>query len=73
MVNFDAKHFYKKGKVSVDANGTIKYYSNTDKPENYYDSFTKFEQNPVNLRTKDSYTKPYPYYFICNERHLTGS
>lgn len=43
------------------------------KSENYHDGFTKFEGNPVNLRTKDSYTKPYPYYFICNERHLTGS
>lgn len=43
------------------------------KHENYHDGFTKFESNPVNLRTKDSYTKPYPYYFICNERHLTGS
>lgn len=43
------------------------------KHENYHNGFTKFEQNPVNLRTKDSYTKPYPYYFICNERHLTGS
>lgn len=60
MVNFDAKHFYKKD----------------------HESFARIEENPINLRTKVGtendpipyiYQKPYKYYFICNERYLTGS
>ena len=52
-----------------------------DRPENYYMGIGKFKTNPIGLR-KDGenndphpyiYQKPYKHYFICNERHLTGS
>lgn len=82
IVNFDAEHFYQK-KVYADTNGTNKYYTDKDKPESYHEGFAKFEQNPINSRNKIykidgsgyyyAYQRPYPYYFICNERHLTGS
>lgn len=80
MVNFDAEHFYQK--VYVDAKDTTKYYTNKDKLENYYEGFAKIKKNPINLRNKVGkeddpfpyvYQKPYPYYFICKERYLTGS
>lgn len=87
MVNFDAEHFYED--VYVDASDPIKYYSKqewkemnpADRPENYYMGIGKFKTNPIGLR-KDGenndlhpyvYQKPYKHYFICNERHLTGS
>lgn len=83
IVNFDAEHFYQKVYVYVDANDTIKYYTNKGNLENYYDGFAKFEHNPINSRNKIyeidgsgyyyAYQRPYPYYFICNERYLTGS
>lgn len=54
-----------------------------DRPENYYMGIGKFKGgNPINLRYKIgdendpipyAYQKPYKHYFICNERHLTGS
>lgn len=80
MVNFDAEHFYQK--VYVDVNDTTKYYTNEDKLENYYEGFAKIKTNPINLRNKVGkeddpfpyvYQKPYKYYFICNERYLTGT
>ena len=81
IVNFDAEHFYQK--VYVDTNGTNKYYTDKDKLESYYEGFAKFEHNPINSRNKIykidgsgyyyAYQRPYPYYFICNERYLTGS
>ena len=87
MVNFDAEHFYED--VYVDASDPTKYYSkqewdnmnDKDRPENYYMGIGKFKTNPIGLR-KDGenndphpyvYQKPYKHYFICNERHLTGS
>lgn len=87
MVNFDAEHFYQD--VYADASDPTIYYSKqewkemnpADRPENYYMGIGKFKTNPIGLR-KDGendallpyvYQKPYKHYFICNERHLTGS
>lgn len=87
MVNFDAEHFYHD--VYADASDPTKYYSKqkwkemnpADRPENYYMGIGKINTNPIGLR-KDGenndphpyvYQKPYKHYFICNERHLTGS
>ncbi len=89
MVNFDAEHFYEDVYVDADAKDPPIYYSQqewdnmnpADRPENYYMGIGKINTNPIGLR-KDGknddplpyvYQKPYKHYFICNERHLTGS